>query len=138
MIFLGGKGGVGKTTCALALGLQLAEKGKTLVVSTDPAHSLADSLGLANGEALPDRFHWLELDAAAELDRFKQRHEAEIRHLLDTSSYLEEEDINALLDLGIPGLDEIMGFRKVMDVFESGDYQYIVVDTAPTGHSLRL
>lgn len=139
LVFTGGKGGVGKTTCAAALSLLLARTvqptEKVLVISTDPAHSLADSFNGAQADRLPQVW---ELNAEAELEQFKQENRQELLLLFDTSTYLEEEDIDALLSLSIPGLDELMSLKKIYDLVQSGQYRYIVVDTAPTGHCLRL
>lgn len=157
LILFGGKGGVGKTTCALSAGLYLAKEGfKTLVISTDPAHSLSDSLGqkigdeikqvplthfpLSKGEKVRVRgqLSALEVNAKKALSQFKIRYEAQIKKILDTSTYLDQKDIDAFFALPIPGIDEVMGFKTVVDLIDEAKFDKYIVDTAPTGHALRL
>jgi arsenite-transporting ATPase len=148
LILVGGKGGVGKTTFAASLALWLAQSRRTLVISADPAHSLGDSLGqplqlggVAN-QVVPvagePHLFALEIDAEAALAGFKARHHTELQHLFDTSTYLDGQDVDALLGLPLPGIDEVMGFKVIADLVAAGGYDKYVVDTAPTGHALRL
>jgi arsenite-transporting ATPase len=69
---------------------------------------------------------------------FKEAHQSELKKLLATSTNLDNEDINEMLSLSIPGIDEIMSFKTIIDFIEEGQYDKYVVDTAPTGHALRL
>ena len=132
LLFIGGKGGVGKTTTTAAIALSLADTRKVRLVSTDPAHSLSDLLSDTE-----DNIELLEIDASEELSAFKEKHEGELLHFFDTSTYFDGEDQDQFLKLSIPGIDEIMGFKKVIDL--TTDYEgKVVVDTAPTGHTLRL
>ncbi|MFH1613732.1 MAG: ArsA family ATPase [Planctomycetota bacterium] len=143
LILFGGKGGVGKTTCASAAGLHLAEDFKTLILSTDPAHSLADSLGQelddeprkVNGI---DNLSALEVNAENALSKFKTEHEDEIRRIVETGTNLDAEDIDSVFALPIPGMDEVMGFKTMIDLIDEAKFDKYVVDTAPTGHALRL
>ncbi len=144
LILFGGKGGVGKTTCASGAGLYLAKNKKnTLLISTDPAHSLSDSLGIETGNEIKkikgvEGLSAMELSAEKELADFKMQYDDELRRLFDTSTYLDKEDIDSILELPIPGIDEVMGFKKIIDMIEEGTFDKYVVDTAPTGHALRL
>ena len=144
LILFGGKGGVGKTTCALSAGLYLAEEGfKTLVVSTDPAHSLTDSLGQKIGDEIKaikgvKNLSALEVSAQKALAQFKLKYEAQIKKIFATSSYLDQEDMDAFFALPIPGIDEVMGFKTIVDIIEEAEFDKCIVDTAPTGHALRL
>ncbi|MBI5750096.1 MAG: ArsA family ATPase [Nitrospinae bacterium] len=143
LILFGGKGGVGKTTCASSTGLYLAKDFKTLLVSTDPAHSVADSLGLKIGDEIKEvkgikNLSALEISAEKTLSMFKIEYDVEIRRLFDTSTYLDKEDIDSILALPIPGIDEVMGFKTIVDLIEEGGFDKYIVDTAPTGHALRL
>jgi arsenite-transporting ATPase len=143
LILFGGKGGVGKTTCASAAALYLAEDFKTLIFSTDPAHSLADSLeqklddkprevrGVKNLSAL-------EVNAEEALSKFKTEHQDEIRKIVETGTNLDAEDIDSVFALSIPGMDEVMGFKTMIDLIDEAKFDKYVVDTAPTGHALRL
>lgn len=144
LILFGGKGGVGKTTCASCAGLYLAKNGKnTLLVSTDPAHSLSDSLGREIGSEIKqikgvDGLSAMEISAEKALSKFKIEYDVEIRRLFDTSTYLDQDDIDSILALPIPGIDEVMGFKTIVDLIEEGKFDKYIVDTAPTGHALRL
>lgn len=144
LILFGGKGGVGKTTFASCASLYLAKNKKnTLLVSTDPAHSLSDSLGREIGSEIKqikgvDRLSAMEISAEKELSNFKIEYQDEMKRLFDTSTYLDKEDIDSMLALPIPGIDEVMGFKTIVDLIENGEFDKYVVDTAPTGHALRL
>mgnify|MGYP001559297389 CR=1 FL=1 len=144
LILFGGKGGVGKTTCATSAGLYLAKEGfKTLVISTDPAHSLADSLGQKIGDEIKEikgvkNLSALEVNAQKALSQFKVKYEAQIKKIFDTSTYLDQEDIDSFFALPIPGIDEVMGFKTIVDLIEEAKFDKYIVDTAPTGHALRL
>ncbi|MFQ5914728.1 MAG: ArsA family ATPase [Nitrospinota bacterium] len=140
----GGKGGVGKTTCSSATGIYLAESGlKTLLISTDPAHSLSDSLGQPLGNdvrkvAGVGNLDAVEIDAEQSLRVFKKEYGEALLDILKTGTYLDEEDVSDVFSLTIPGLDEVMGMKRIMDFVEGEQYERYVLDTAPTGHALRL
>ena len=143
LILFGGKGGVGKTTCASSAGFYLAKDFKTLLISTDPAHSLSDSLGQVIGNEIKEvngvkNLSALEISAEIALSKFKIKHEDQIRKILDTSTYLDQEDMDSAFSLPIPGIDEVMGFKTIIDLIEEGKFDKYIVDTAPTGHALRL
>ena len=143
--FFAGKGGVGKTTCAAATALTLAETGRrVLVVSTDPAHSLSDVFGCRLGRAprgLATRrgaLSAMELDADRALARWLARRRSTLRTIAERGTYLDDEDLGRLLRLSFPGVDELMGLVELARVARQGRYETVVVDTAPTGHALRL
>ncbi len=143
LIFVGGKGGVGKTTVACSLGVHLSDRFKTLVISTDPAHSVSDSLLQPVGEHIQKVNHTsqlfaLEINAEKIYHNFLQTHRAQLKRIMDTTTNLDDEDIDLMLETTIPGLDEVMGLKAVTDYTLQGDYDKIIVDTAPTGHALRL
>ncbi|MBI4684677.1 MAG: ArsA family ATPase [Nitrospirae bacterium] len=144
LILFGGKGGVGKTTCAASAGLYLANNNKnTLLISTDPAHSLSDSLGKEITNEITqikgvDKLSAMEISAEKALSSFKAEYQDELKRLFDTSTYLDKEDIDSILELPIPGIDEVMGFKVIVDLIEKEEFDKYVVDTAPTGHALRL
>ncbi len=143
LILFGGKGGVGKTTCASAAGLHLAEEFKTLIFSTDPAHSLADSLEQKLGDEPREitgikNLSALEVNAEKALWKFKTEHEDEIKKIVETGTNLDAEDIDSVFALPIPGMDEVMGFKTMIDLIDEAKFDKYVVDTAPTGHALRL
>jgi len=145
-VFFGGKGGVGKTTAAAASALFQARQSpdeKFLIVSTDPAHSLGDSFDQEIGaEVTPiagvDNLFALELDAQALLDRFKEEHDAVLGEIAYRGTFLDEDDIQRFLRLGLPGMEEVMAIIEIIDLMNANDFGLVVVDTAPTEHTLRL
>ncbi len=142
-IMFGGKGGVGKTTMAAATALELARESKVLIFTTDPAPSLADSFGQAIGNeptAITNvhNLFAMEINARKVMEEFKQRYGAEILDILQQGTYLANEETEEIFRLDIPGLDEVMSLKKIIDFMDNSDYQRYVVDTAPTGHTLRL
>ena len=138
LLIFGGKGGVGKTTCATAAALELAKRSPQssfLLVSTDPAHSLADSLA----DLLPpDNLKVFELDAREYLTTFKKAHNDKLREIASRGTFLDDDEISRFLDLSLPGLDELMAFLEISAWVENRSYDCIIVDTAPSGHTLRL
>ena len=144
LVLFGGKGGAGKTTCASAAAVQLADEGvRTLLLSADPAHSLSDCLEQEIGPEIRSvdgvrDLRAVELSAERLYLQFREEHGEEISRILETGTYLDTEDIAGLLSLPIPGLDEVMGFKELVDLMEKEEYDLYVLDTAPTGHALRL
>ncbi len=142
-MFIGGKGGVGKTSISSATALWLAEQGKkTLIVSTDPAHSLSDSLEVPIGaypREIKTNLFAVEIDPdeamaqkQAVLDAQKANSTSESLMGLDFLS--DQMDIAS----SAPGADEAAAFEVFMSVMTSNEYDVVVFDTAPTGHTLRL
>jgi arsenite/tail-anchored protein-transporting ATPase len=137
-VIFGGKGGVGKTTCATAAALRLAARSPQssfLLVSTDPAHSLADSLA---DLVPPGNLKVLELNPQEYLLDFKKKHNDKLREIASRGTFLDDEEISRFLDLSLPGLDELMAFLEISAWVEKRVYDCIIVDTAPSGHTLRL
>ncbi len=113
LLIFRGKGGVGKTTCAAAAALRLAARAPQLsflLVSTDPAHSLADSLA---DLVPPGNLRVLELDPQEYLADFKHKHGDQLREIASRGTILDDEEINRFLDLSLPGLDELMAFLEI-------------------------
>ena len=138
LLLFGGKGGVGKTTCATSAALRmsaLAPNRSLLLVSTDPAHSVRDSLA---GHVPAGNLQVLELDAQQYLAAFHERNGPVLREIAAAGTFLDDEDINRFLNLSLPGLDELMAFLEISSWVETRRYDCIVVDTAPAGHTLRL
>jgi arsenite-transporting ATPase len=133
-----GKGGVGKTTCAAALALHASRTAKTLVISTDPAQALPLVL------PAPPRGLTVEaLDATARRAAFMDKWGTVIRAILDRGTYLDDADIGPLVDTALPGGDEIFAALRLAELFESQSREprpesRLFIDTAPTGHTLRL
>ena len=153
LVMFGGKGGVGKTTCAAAVAIAFAEHRpdqKVLLISTDPAHSLGDALGVAVSDrpspmrGAPRNLFVREMDAARVFERVRMKYAAAIESLFDRIAGGGGFDIghdrsvmHALIDLAPPGLDELAATVEITEsVSESAGLT--VIDTAPTGHALRL
>ena len=138
ILVFGGKGGVGKTTISTATALDIAlchpEK-SLLLISTDPAHSLQDSFSGGNP---PSNLHVQELDAPACLRAFQEKNRDKFREIACRGTFLDKEDINLFLELSLPGMDELMAFLEIGRWIEENTYDCIIMDTAPTGHTLRL
>ncbi len=145
LFFVGGKGGVGKTTLSIALGLQSAQEVPTLVISTDPAHSIAHVIHnpkwykkLEIPTKIDTQLYAVELNAQKQYALFREKHRKEILQWFESSTYFSEEDTEALFSLSLPGLDELMAFKAITEFHAANQWQRIIVDTAPTGHALRL
>jgi arsenite/tail-anchored protein-transporting ATPase len=141
-IFVVGKGGVGKTTTAGALALALADAAPGVrLISTDPAHSIGDLFGIAlrSGERPAPCGGGLVLeafDAAAAAEVWTRAARPRLAEIMDAGTYLDAEDVRGVLDLSLPGIDELMAALRLADL--AGGGERVVVDTAPTGHTLRL
>lgn len=143
-ILVAGKGGVGKTTCAAALAARSAALGQhTLLLSTDPARSLGAALGTAVG-ATPgavggrERLFAMQLDAQHERDAFLQQWRSVLIAILDRGTYLSPDELAGFVDDALPGADEAMAVLALLQLERDSRWDRIVVDTAPTGHTLRL
>jgi arsenite-transporting ATPase len=141
-----GKGGVGKTTIATELARVFAARDEdTLLLSTDPAAALSTVLGAPVGpDAAPVRnvahLSARQLDAPRLRDEFLGRWHDVIAEIIDRGTYLDRADVDGLVDAALPGVDEIFALLALADLLgdEASPYERIVVDTAPTGHTLRL
>ncbi|NEP01726.1 MAG: TRC40/GET3/ArsA family transport-energizing ATPase [Symploca sp. SIO2E9] len=139
VILMTGKGGVGKTSVAAATGLRCAELGyKTLVLSTDPAHSLADSfdIELSHEPLLIRPNLWgAELDALMELEGNWGAVKRYITQVLQARGLdgVQAEELAIL-----PGMDEIFGLVRMKRHYDEGEYEVLIIDSAPTGTALRL
>ena len=139
LLLFGGKGGVGKTTTSTSTAVGLADSGlKVLLVSSDPAHSTSDSLGVQLGptptqvEGVPGLWG-LELDPEARISD----HIPKLTESLGPMLGGQDPELNAS-EMVLPGLDEAMAFDELLKHLENPDWDVIVFDTAPTGHTLRF
>jgi len=155
-LFFGGKGGVGKTTCATSCAIWAADHGRnTLIISTDPAHSLGDSLGveLKLGELTPIKkiknLTALEIDPQEKITEFQgigDINPMKEMGLEGTMGDMAKGMFEGMMEgddqgnpLNPPGIDETLAFGKVLEYIETDhEFDLIIFDTAPTGHTLRL
>src|SRR5690625_4286824 len=142
ILFIGGKGGVGKSTSASAIAWKLAAAGKkTLLISTDPAHNLGDIFSVEiGGEArrIVPNLYALEIDPEYETTKYINSVKANIKGVVHSSM---ADEVYRQLDTAktSPGADEAALFDKLISIIIEGseDYDHLVLDTAPTGHTIR-
>ena len=139
-VFIGGKGGVGKTTVSAATALWFARQGKkTLVISTDPAHSLSDSyeknIGY-NPTPIAENLEALEIDPEIAMQEYqaKMKEQQSLTPGADMGMMQEQMDMASMS----PGIDEAAAFDKFLQYMTTDEYDIVLFDTAPTGHTLRL
>ncbi|MBD1845472.1 TRC40/GET3/ArsA family transport-energizing ATPase [Cyanobacteria bacterium FACHB-63] len=151
LILVGGKGGVGKTTVAAAIALQIAQQHpdkKIRVISIDPAHSLGDAFGTQLGhqptEILPN-LSAQEINARETLDQFRSTYLWELADMM--SGKTEDETLQIaytpeawrkIMAQALPGIEEMLSLIEVMELLDSQAQDLIILDTAPTGHLLRF
>ena len=137
-IFIG-KGGVGKTTCSAALALKLAEKGKTLIASLDPAHNLGDVYGVelsGKPKEIRGKLYAMEVDTDLLTRKYLERTVSKIK---DMYSYLKVLNLDRYVDSlkYSPGIEEYSILEGLIDLI-SQDYDYIILDMPPTGLTVKV
>jgi len=147
LTFFLGKGGVGKTTVSTAYALHASAKrgSKVVLISTDPAHSLADVLDvklksgmqMLHGVSRAKLSVW-QVDAGARFREFLDEYRDAITNLVEQGTFLSKSEIDSFLETTLPGLAEVSALLTISDLLESGQFHEIVVDTAPIGHTLQL
>ena len=161
LLVFGGKGGVGKTTCAAAAALRIAAEGRrrrVLLLSTDPAHSLGDVFGIRLSDAErpvkngPANLLVREIDARRGFAELRERFASAIDALVDriaggsrfgdAATRHDRRVLQDLFDLAPPGIDELIAVIDVTDALLAAGreprFDLVVIDSAPTGHALRL
>lgn len=139
VILYTGKGGVGKTSIAAITACNLAEEGnKTIIMSTDQAHSLGDSFDVKLGNeaiTIANNLDALEVDVVNESEDAWGNMKSYLKKMLlsKSSGEIETEEL-----LVFPGLEELFALFKILDIFESKIYDVVIVDCAPTGETLSL
>lgn len=140
-ILFGGKGGSGKSTSAAAAALHLSKTKpgkKILVISIDPAHSLGDSFDIIIGNKITHiagNIWGYEIDAEELLKKYKAENGAIIKKMAERGTFFDKEDIENFFVMSMPGLDEVMAIIKIANILSSREYDAIILDTAPTGHT---
>ncbi|HEX2563187.1 MAG TPA: ArsA family ATPase [Acidimicrobiales bacterium] len=139
MLLFTGKGGVGKTTTAAATALRCGESGlRTLVLSTDPAHSLADAFGVELGPLVAPVAEGLWGQQLDPQDRMEDSWAEIQRYLVEVFRWAGVEAIEAEELSVVPGLDEVFALADIREHASSGDWDVLVVDCAPTAETIRL
>lgn len=139
IILYTGKGGVGKTSVAAATAVRSAEQGlKTLVISTDPAHSLGDSFDMKLGSELVeiDKNLWAqEIDAIHEVEEGWGKVQQYLTELFTSKAV---KDITTEELTMFPGMEDLLSLLKVLKYYKEGRFDAIIIDCAPTGETLAL
>ncbi|MEM1290607.1 MAG: ArsA family ATPase [Cyanobacteria bacterium P01_H01_bin.162] len=146
LTLVSGKGGVGKTTFSCAIALSQAQQQpdeQVLLLSTDPAHSLGDVLLLPvddEARSHPDaaNLRVRALDAEALLQAFKADYGSVLETLVERGSFVEDDDLSPVWDMDWPGLNELMGLLEIQRILRAGEADRVIVDMAPSGHTLNL
>jgi arsenite-transporting ATPase len=142
LIMIGGKGGVGKTTCASAIALHFSLRGKkTLIISSDPTPSLSDIFEMEIGDQetpIKDvaNLYGIEVSSEVVLKKWKERFGPEIYEVVSSFASVDYDFVDYIG--GAPGIEEEYMLNYILELVESGQYDLVVWDTAPAGHTLRL
>ena len=138
-IFVGGKGGVGKTTISASLSILLSKQGKkVLIISTDPAHNLSDAFNQKIGKQPTiikgfENLYGIELDPEKDMNNIDKLNE--ILHVEEKSKV---DGLLQTMEGTFPGIDEANNLKYISNLLDNKDYDIVVFDTAPTGHTLKL
>jgi arsenite-transporting ATPase len=142
LIMIGGKGGVGKTTCASAIALHFSLQGKkTLIISSDPTPSLSDIFEMEIGdqetpiESVKDLYA-IEISSEVVSRKWKERFGPEIYEVISSFASVDYDFVDYIG--GAPGIEEEYMLNYILELVENGQYERVVWDTAPAGHTLRL
>lgn len=140
ILFVGGKGGVGKSTLSSALACLLAKTRKTLLVSTDPAHNLSDIFEImpsSQTQQISNTLFLREIDPLAEVKAYTAQVAKDAKQFISASSYsLLESYYENVASSGVA--QESALFDRLIRIITQEQWEHIVIDTAPTGHTLRL
>lgn len=135
VLLFGGKGGVGKTTVATAAALQFSRSRKVILFTTDPASNLTD---LFDKRRPTTNLSIESLHAEQLYSNFLNENLANLLELGDRGTYLDKEELRRFFELSLPGVDEVMAWMRIGELAETNPSAIVIVDTAPTGHTLRM
>jgi arsenite-transporting ATPase len=146
LTLVSGKGGVGKTTFSCSIALKLAQSfphEQVLLLSTDPAHSLGDVLQVtvddeARSHPAVPNLAIRALNAERLLQSFKDNYGQVLETLVERGSFIENDDLSPVWDMDWPGLNELMGLLEIQRILRVGEADLVIVDMAPSGHTLNL
>lgn len=133
VILFGGKGGVGKTTMSALAALHFAANRKVILFTTDPASNLGDLL-----TSKPRNLVIEALDAQKLYRKFLDENLSSLLEIGDRGTYLDREELQRFFELSLPGVDELMAWMHIGELADSREDALVVVDTAPTGHTVRM
>ncbi len=146
LAFFIGKGGVGKTTVSSAYAASWATahpRKKVLLLSTDPAHNLADIFEMKLGDKPAKvrgaaKLYLWQIDAEKHFREFLKPYRDALLDLIESGTIFTRDEIEPLLETTLPGMAEVSALIAISQLLSNGDYDAIVVDTAPMGHTLRM
>ncbi|KGF03309.1 ArsA family ATPase [Anaerococcus lactolyticus] len=133
-----GKGGVGKTTISALTAINISKRYKTLVISSDLAHSLSDLLDIKLDDTprqVSNNLYALEINAIKESKKAWGNLNLYIRQLVEENA-LDDIQLDELLLL--PGLDDVFSLLKILEIYKSGEFEVLVVDCGPSGETISL
>jgi arsenite-transporting ATPase len=139
---IGGKGGVGKSTCASAIALHFSLQGKkTLIISSDPTPSLSDIFETEIGDQETPikntkNLYGIEISSESVLKKWKERFGPEIYEVVSSFANVDYDFVEYIG--GAPGIEEEYMLNYILELVESEQYDMVVWDTAPAGHTLKL
>ena len=143
ILLFGGKGGVGKTTLSSALALLISDRGRrTLLISTDPAHSLSDIFGIKPRDgkvSVSERLDYLEIDPYRVIDEHIKRALESMEPFVSPETFSQIKEAMHSIE-STPGAEEAAVLEELSKIVleNLGTYDHFVVDTAPTGHTLNM
>src|SRR5713226_8228536 len=137
VLLFGGKGGVGKTTISAAAALHFSRSRKTILFTTDPAGNLTDLFDNSTTRQ-PDNLSIEALNTEDLYSKFLEENLPSFLELGDRGTYLDKEELRRFFELSLPGVDELMAWMRIGEIAEQNPDAILTVDTAPTGHTLRM